>query len=192
MPEKSILISPFNESVVASDSVEFKWNESAFRANKYWFEYSTDSLFSESVIDSNITDTTKSLVKILENNQYWWRVKAKNDAGWGPFSNTFTFSILITNLMNDGNLPSQYSLSQNYPNPFNPSTTINFSLPKASNVEFTIYNLLGEKIRDELKEYLTMGNYRLNVDLHDLPSGIYVYKLHTKDFTQVRKMMLLK
>lgn len=192
LPESLFLLSPMNGSTVISDSVEFRWNKSEYKAEKYWFEYSTDSLFSESVIDSSLADTTKTLIGVMENNNYWWRVKARNNAGWGSFSNVFTVSILVTDLDDEDLMPVQYGLSQNYPNPFNPTTTIGFSLPKSSHVDLSIYNLLGEKVSQEINEFFSAGNYKINVNLNNLTSGIYVYKIHTEEFTQAKKMILLK
>lgn len=89
-------------------------------------------------------------------------------------------------------VPKEYSLSQNYPNPFNPSTTIELGLPKASNVEIVIYNLTGEKIKEVVNENFREGIYKINVDLSDYPSGLYLYRMKTNDFVDTKKMMLLK
>ena len=89
-------------------------------------------------------------------------------------------------------LPDHYELSQNYPNPFNPSTTINFTIPKTSHVELFIYNLLGEKVSEVVNENLNRGNYTRNINLQDYSSGIYIYKLRSEDFMQIKKMILLK
>ncbi|MEJ2628606.1 MAG: FlgD immunoglobulin-like domain containing protein [bacterium] len=86
---------------------------------------------------------------------------------------------------------------QNYPNPFNPKTTINFTLPVESRVELNIYNMLGIKVRTLLEEKRTAGNYSVHWNGRDdsgalVPSGIYMYELVTSDFTQRKKMLLLK
>ena len=190
-PEKAVLVQPFNKAVISSDTVKFTWNNSKSIVNKYWFEYSTDSLFTNSVIDSALTDTSKILFS-LGNNNYWWRVKAKNSAGWGAYSSINSFSILVTSLAEEDIIPTHYKLDQNYPNPFNPSTTIKFSIPKASNVDLSIFNLLGEKVLEVLNEYMNVGHHEKNVNLQTLSSGIYVYKLTARDFVQTKKMILLK
>ena len=85
-----------------------------------------------------------------------------------------------------------YSLSQNYPNPFNPSTTMEFALPKKSNVNLSIYNILGEEVRNLVHEELSAGYHKVNFNSTGLPSGIYLYKLTADDFAETKKMILLK
>ena len=99
---------------------------------------------------------------------------------------------MLTGTDSEEEIPKSYSLKQNYPNPFNPSTTIGFSLPKASHVEISIYNLLGEKVAEVLNDFLNPGNYDYLVKLSTLSSGIYIYKIQADDFIQSKKMMLLK
>lgn len=94
---------------------------------------------------------------------------------------------------NNVELPEKYSLSQNYPNPFNPSTKINYSLPVEGNVSLKIYDILGREVRTLINnETKTAGEYTINFDARDLPSGIYIYRLQAADFVQVKKMILLK
>ena len=105
---------------------------------------------------------------------------------------SYTFSILLTDLVENDLIPQDYRLDQNYPNPFNPSTTIKFSLPKASHVDLSIYNLLGEKVIEVLNEFMNTGHHEKNINLQTLSSGIYVYKLNAGDFMQTKKMILMK
>jgi hypothetical protein len=98
--------------------------------------------------------------------------------------------------------PSNFTLEQNYPNPFNPSTQIKFSLPSSSNVKLTIYNLLGESVRELVNSDLNSGVHTVQWNSEDfsgkkVSSGIYFYKLKANgvngsEFSQVRKMILLK
>ncbi len=88
--------------------------------------------------------------------------------------------------------PTVYSLSQNYPNPFNPNTTISFSISEATFVILEAFNTLGEKVAVFASEELTAGTYKYNWNAIDLPSGIYFYQLQTPNFTQTKKMILLK
>jgi hypothetical protein len=86
----------------------------------------------------------------------------------------------------------EFKLNQNYPNPFNPATTISYSLPSASNVKIVIYNTLGQSIKVLENGYRSAGNYSVNFNASDLPSGIYFYRLEAGLFSHVMKMMLLK
>ena len=89
-------------------------------------------------------------------------------------------------------LPSKYILAQNYPNPFNPTTTINFRIPISGNTKLTVYNVLGQKVATLVDRYLTAGSYKYQFDASNLPSGVYFYRLQSKNYSQVKKMMLLK
>ncbi len=89
-------------------------------------------------------------------------------------------------------IPSQYSLSQNYPNPFNPSTNIRYELPKNKFVRLTIYDALGREIETLINESLKPGSYEITFDGSNLSSGIYLYKLTTDEFTETKRMILIK
>ena len=94
-------------------------------------------------------------------------------------------------------LPVSYTLGQNYPNPFNPSTVITFSLPRVSDVTLTIFNTLGRKVRTLVSGGLVAGTYSITWDGRDdsdnqVASGVYLYRLDAGDFTDQRKMVLIK
>ena len=86
----------------------------------------------------------------------------------------------------------QYHLAQNYPNPFNPATTISFMLKKAGLVELDIYNIQGQKVASLLNQKMNAGRNSVTWDAGHLASGVYFYKLTSGDFTDVKKMMLIK
>jgi hypothetical protein len=88
--------------------------------------------------------------------------------------------------------PMQYSLEQNYPNPFNPTTTIEYTLPKASMVTIKIFDVLGNEVMDIVNEFKNAGSYCAVVDASSLASGLYLYIIKTDDFTDTKKMILLK
>lgn len=90
-------------------------------------------------------------------------------------------------------VPNDFALVQNYPNPFNPGTTIEFRLPKATNVTLKIYNILGVEVKTLLSnKKFNAGVYKVSVDAANLPSGLYIYRLETPEFKQTKKMTLLK
>ncbi len=89
-------------------------------------------------------------------------------------------------------VPKTYSLSQNYPNPFNPATTINYSIPAATNVELRVYDLMGREIETIYSGYQTAGNYQAIFRADNLASGFYTYRLSAGSFTETKKMLLVK
>jgi hypothetical protein len=96
----------------------------------------------------------------------------------------------ITN--NGANIPSEFGLSQNYPNPFNPSTSINFDIPEAGNVQVIVYNALGKQVAALVNNNLTAGSYTVKWNAEGFSSGVYYYKLVTNSFTETKKMLLVK
>jgi hypothetical protein len=89
-------------------------------------------------------------------------------------------------------IPQSYSLNQNYPNPFNPSTTIKFGIPKAGFVELKVYDILGREVATLVEDPFEAGVYQVTFDASLLSSGVYFYSLRSGDFTETRKMLLIK
>jgi hypothetical protein len=97
-----------------------------------------------------------------------------------------------TGVAKDGQMPVTFALEQNYPNPFNPSTTIRFSLAKASNVKLLVYNVLGQQVRTLVDTRMSAGQQSIVFDASRLASGVYFYRLDAGNFSSVKKMLLLK
>jgi hypothetical protein len=89
-------------------------------------------------------------------------------------------------------LQKQFTLSQNYPNPFNPSTTINYSIPKAGHVKLIVYNAIGSKVATLANDFKSAGTYSVIFNGKDLASGIYFYRLETGNYSVVKKLILMK
>jgi len=89
-------------------------------------------------------------------------------------------------------VPASYNLGQNYPNPFNPSTTIEYSLSAASKVKLTIYNALGHEVATLVNGKVAAGSHTVTWNAANVPSGLYFYKLEAENFSQTRKMVLMK
>jgi Secretion system C-terminal sorting domain len=93
---------------------------------------------------------------------------------------------------NQTNQPTSYKLEQNYPNPFNPSTKISFNIAQSGFVSLKVYDALGREVATLVNEVTPAGNHIINFNASDLASGIYFYRLKTGNFTESRKMILLK
>lgn len=89
-------------------------------------------------------------------------------------------------------LPTEFRLEQNYPNPFNPSTTIQFAVPKTSNVTLRIYDILGREVATLIDEKYQPGQYKIIFEAGQLASGLYVYRIQAGDFLETKKLMLLR
>lgn len=106
-----------------------------------------------------------------------------------------TVSYSLTNL-DQPNVPMAFELKQNHPNPFNPSTHINFDLPSPSDVDLTIFNVLGQQVRN-YNEFKAAGSHSITWDGTDnsgtqVASGVYFYRLDAGEKSATKKMMMLK
>ncbi len=93
---------------------------------------------------------------------------------------------------NGGLPPDKYSLSQNFPNPFNPVTDIKFNIPISGFVKIMIYDQLGREIAMLVNQQMQPGSYSVDWDASNYPSGVYFYKLETGDYTETKRMVLVK
>ncbi len=89
-------------------------------------------------------------------------------------------------------LVTDYSLIQNYPNPFNPITTISYTIPKNEFVELVVYDILGKEVSTLVSKHQTLGRYNFTFDGSNLASGIYFYKITAGDFSDTKKLILMK
>ena len=211
-PYTNIQISRFDPRVYTDDvSYEVQFLDSASLTRK--FAFASDNVGAEAQYTTNhgqLADLINQMSgqPTIKGYGVIWRVEATD----GLY---FTLSTPPTNdpssrpgfylylekkgilAIDDGNIPSNFELDQNYPNPFNPTTSISYSLPKATQVRLVVYDLLGSPVKTLVNDVLEAGTYRVNWNAtNDLgvqvPTGNYIYKIIAGDFTQTRKMTLLK
>ena len=118
---------------------------------------------------------------------YLWVAEVQDTFGVMGFHNFTTDVRDITTT-----LPNSYALDQNFPNPFNPATKINFSIPVEAFVSLDVYNSIGQRVATLVNETKTAGTYEVNFNAANLSSGIYFYKLTSGNFTETKKMILMK
>lgn len=106
--------------------------------------------------------------------------------------NKIIFSFSTTDIKDDSYNPEYFRLYNNYPNPFNSSTKIKFDLPHNSAVELKIYNVLGQLITTIIKEEKPSGFYEVDYNATDLPSGMYIYRIQLGEYSETKKMVLLR
>jgi subtilisin-like proprotein convertase family protein len=109
--------------------------------------------------------------------------------GWGiRLNNSSTVGVQQLS----AEIPSKFELAQNYPNPFNPTTSIKFALPKSGFVTLKVYDIVGKEVATLVSEQLAAGTYEHNFDASALSSGVYFYRIDAGNFTEIKKMMLVK
>lgn len=191
IPGSVTLLTPENGASADAASVTFTW-QAAAGATKYWHELAVDPLFQFVVVDSTLSGTSKTITGLIANQTYYWRVKAGNISGWGPYSEGRNFIAITVGVRDERGIPTSFGVSQNYPNPFNPATTIEFAVPSESHVTIDVYNAIGERVATLLDEPRGAGYHRVSFDASSLPSGLYLYRMSAGQFTSVRKMLLMK
>ena len=106
--------------------------------------------------------------------------------------NLFDFSLTSSGINREQGVPLKYELLQNFPNPFNPSTKIKFSIIKNQYVSLKIYNSIGKEIAELINKDLSAGTYSVEWNAKNFASGVYYYSIITENYTDYKKMILLK
>ncbi len=178
------------EAAPEDDHILLKW-ETGSENNNFGFEvqklvnnnwkkicFLPGSGTSVSPKNYNFTDSD-----LLPGSTYFYRLKQLD------YNGSFSYSKTIKIYYNRTLL---FQLFQNYPNPFNPVTEIQFVVPVSEIVNISLFNLLGQKIKELINKSLEAGSHSIDVNLDGLNSGIYLYKITAGEHTAVKKMILLK
>ncbi len=191
LPSIPELLFPINNQQVIPDTVKLLWNSSSPLVMNYSVNLSTDSSFNN-YLDTLVVDTSFTVYSLLPNQNYYWRVKAFNEIGWGEFSKTGSFSTNVSNVLETGITITEFALHQNYPNPFNPTTSIQYALSSKQFVTLKVYDVLGKEITTLINEEKPAGEYEVEFDGSGLTSGIYFYRIKAGSYSETRKMILLR
>ena len=180
----------FNASII-ENGIQLNW-QTASELNNIGFEVQRsldgNNFFDIGFVKGTGTTTENNNyffidTKLVEENLYYYRLKQID------FDGTLSFSDVISVLYN---IPKTFSLEPNYPNPFNPTTKINWQSPVSGWQTLRVYDVLGREVATLVDEFKPAGSYEHDFDGSNLPSGIYLYRLTTRDFSQTRKMILEK
>ncbi len=183
-------LSSFTASVSGSE-VSLIWSTATETNNKGFEVQRSKSEMTEwmkvGIVNGKGTTTEKQQYSFVDKNvpagTYIYRLKQTDFNGSSSYSEEVSVEVKSV---------FTYFLEQNYPNPFNPSTLIKFGLKEKSNVRIELFNTLGEKVRTILNDTKDAGNFTLEFNAADLPSGVYLYQVTAGSFTSVKKMILLK
>jgi hypothetical protein len=197
------LLTPVNGALNVSLTPNLNWSINIIIGvfSSYRLQISTTQNFSNIILDSAGLTVSHFNVKpglLNSNTQYYWRVNATVQVLFTlvttPYSTPFNFrttqptGIVQTN----SELPETYKLYNNYPNPFNPTTKIKFDNTSSSNVKIVVYDILGNQIEELVNEDLNAGEYEVEWNAAGRTSGVYFYRLTAGNFTDMKKMILVK
>ncbi len=199
-PDTPSYTSPLDGATNLSQPVSLDWSDvSGADSNQVQVDDNSD--FSSPEKDVKLLSSIYNVSDLANGTRYYWRVRANNSCGWGNWSSgTQDFTTDNPNSVeeiNSSNLPEKFVLSQNHPNPFNPATRIEFAIPHGSFVKIDIYDHTGRHIRNLTNQWLSAGYKGVVWDgCYDngrtLPSGIYISRLVTPEYSKSIKMVLLK
>ncbi len=160
----------------------------------WWISPDTDTVPNEpSPSLAGITDSC-TVTGLLPDTTYYFVIKTGDEVpNWSGFSNVATVTLVgVSQGVETAELPTSYKMSQNYPNPFNPITQIRYALPKDCQVRLEVYNVIGQKVATLVNGEQKAGYKMVTWDAYNLSSGIYFYRIQASNFTDTKKMILLR
>ena len=210
-PNDEEVVTLTNDNVTGGDMVLF-WSNST-DADGDQVEYTLSMCITEvsECIDTTLTSTNFSVsyqelyntitaVAGLNTVTVEWNVTTSDEwtstaSANGPFTVTVDAGWMLGS--EEEMLPEVFALHNNYPNPFNPITNIRYDIPEVSDVRIDIYNLAGQRVRTLVSKQHQPGRYKIQWNATNefgspVASGMYIYKIHAKDFVSVKKLLLMK
>jgi hypothetical protein len=188
---------PTNLTATAGNQqILLKWNKNTqFDIRKYFvYRNSTNNPSTAVLIDSvNHPDTMYTNTGLVNGTIYYYWVKAVDgfcSRRISTVSNVANATPVI--VAEKEKVPKVFALHQNYPNPFNPVTTIRYDLPKNAMVVLNVYDVTGKEIDVLVNEYMAAGFHEISFNTENIASGVYFYKITAGDFTDKKKMIVLK
>ncbi len=144
----------------------------------------------------NRVDTTGCITLTFRTNSVFQDsiTQMNNPADW-TFTNPgscIRLDFLTGTEGNSSEIPTVFKLYNNYPNPFNPSTSIKYDVPRNTFVNLSVYDILGKLVTNLVSQDMTAGRYDIVWDAKNYASGTYIYRLEAGEFTDVKKMILVK
>jgi len=166
-------------------------------ANKYYAKaYSNDGIATKDsfMINRHSTSFVSRMNYLVNNDKvfFTWSDARTIAKGYDIYGSIFNLSSITSVKEIISKIPHDFNLYQNYPNPFNPSTRIRFSIPEFSHVLIKIYDILGNEITTLVDEDHPSGGYEVSFDGSNLASGFYFYRITAGNYSETRKMILLK
>ncbi len=188
-----LLAAPTNKGSIDSTSTTFYWHGPE---TTYQLQVDTDTDFINPLVDeSGVSSHTYSVDNLPYNNTFYWRTRIVSDAE-EPLSNwseTWSFiTPLNVGVADESAFPRVFTLSPNYPNPFGTSTRIRYGLPVSSQVLIELFDALGRRLHVLADEDQTAGLHEIVFSAHNLPNGVYFYRMQTGQFSKTRMMSLVR
>lgn len=169
-------------------AIQLTWEESEDKDFAYF------ALYKDGVADPLLrtTDLSYTDTKVQVGDKPTYRLTAFDFNGNEGKAAQVSLTVTRVKDRPTNNLPTEYALSNSYPNPFNPQTTIMFALVERGKVMLTIYDAMGQEVEKLAEAEMPAGFHHLVWDAKNRASGLYFYRLTVNDFSQIKKMVLLR
>ncbi len=196
-PVQPLLASPLDGAVEIAIDTVLAWHP-ADSADQYRVQLNRSPDFTDEymVIDTVLYGDTSLVVNDLEyfdRKFYYWKVRAANEYGKSAWSDTWFFKTATETYLADNEfIPIEYDLDQNYPNPFNPTTTIGYSVAETGFTTIKVFDMLGREVTTLVNGEKQTGNYSVKFDASNLAAGIYIYRIVSGNYTDSKKMVVIK
>jgi hypothetical protein len=195
LPGVVTLLEPIEDDEAIDNPQLFRWTATGPQVDRYHFEYAFDDQFQNDVYrDSSIT-ATEVLVSIepAVDADFWWRVRAGNTSGWGPWSSSRRNRSIVTDITVLHAAAAAGALSPVYPNPFGSApATVNYTLARPATVTLEVRDMLGRRITVLDEGHRDAGNHRFILASANLPAGQYMLLLRAGDELHTRTMIVLR
>jgi hypothetical protein len=185
LPLTPLPITPAAGSIATTDSLRLIWNRSAPHVTKYWIEIAHDTLMREAFIDSMIVDTEFIRYHLDNKKEFWWRVRAHNETGWGAFSKMSYFKTAFPPLWVKRFSLDKITLSGRY-------GSITYGLAKQCDVRMELFDLSGKSVWKIVWENRSPGLYTENLSSRPLPVGSYLLYFKAGHFTKTGNAILVR
>ncbi|ROL61007.1 T9SS C-terminal target domain-containing protein, partial [Bacteroidetes/Chlorobi group bacterium ChocPot_Mid] len=186
-----VIAEPANGASGVDRTLLLKWNTVQY-ATEYELLVSKKNDFSSDIVvnEPMVYNNQKSIGGLEYDETYYWKVKAKNASGSGPWSETYSFKVKTLGSVNDEAL-ARFKVNA-YPNPFNESNILSFSLVNNSRVVIKMYNLSGVEVETLLNKDLPAGEHSVSWRPKGLESGVYFYSIQIGDTKFVKEVKFIK
>jgi plastocyanin len=174
--------SPANRNAVVGDTIVWTWISGIHTTT------STTIPAGAASWDSPITSTQTSFSYVVTMSGTY-NYECTRHASMGM---TGAINVSLTGIKELNQIINDYRLNQNYPNPFNPSTKISFSIPKEGNVTLKVFDINGKEVATLINQRMNAGTFETDFNAQNVSSGIYYYRIKSEDFTDTKKMVVMK
>ncbi|MFZ1730719.1 MAG: S8 family serine peptidase [Bacteroidota bacterium] len=199
LPGMVTLLEPAADALISSVPTLFRWTNPGPRVDRYAFAYAADAQFQISPEqDSTIVDTfSLATINYSLYAELWWRVRAGNATGWGPWSEARHNTPFLADAEDLPAVPASPQLHPNYPNPVasgeaDAATLISYMLPHASAVRLEVRDLIGRRIAIADEGLREAGTHQIRFNAADLPAGHYLILLRAGEIMRARVMTVVR